>query len=214
MTDLIDAVAYIRNSTPTNVGEDKYGQSRQEQEIDRAAERFGYRIVKRFYEVVTGDLPVDERPEFGAMLDFCDAEGISTVFVESADRYSRKMLVAELGYLLLTSRGIKMLDSRGENLTDTDDEMRVAFRQMAMTFAQLEKTRLVKKLRKARDEKRVKEGRCEGRKPAPEAAQSLARSLVVSGLSLREISAELASAGFLAPSGSAYGPSSVKCMLG
>lgn len=30
-----------------------------------------------------------------------------------------------------------------ENLTDTDDEMRVAFRQMAMTFAQLEKTRLV-----------------------------------------------------------------------
>ena len=28
-----------------------------------------------------------------------------------------------------------------EDLTDTDDEMRVAFRQMALAFAQLEKTR-------------------------------------------------------------------------
>jgi hypothetical protein len=57
------------------------------------------------------------------------------------------------------------MTAAGKNLTDTDDEMRVAFRQMAMTFAQLEKTRLVKKLKRARDEKSQKAGRrVEGRK--------------------------------------------------
>ena len=51
------------------------------------------------------------------------------------------------------------MTAAGENLTDTDDEMRVAFRQIAMTFAQLEKTRLVKKLRVARDRASQKAGR-------------------------------------------------------
>jgi hypothetical protein len=45
--------------------------------------------------------------------------------------------------------------SRGDDLTDSDDEMRVAMRQIVGVFSQLEKTRLVKKLKAARDRKKV-----------------------------------------------------------
>ena len=59
------------------------------------------------------------------------------------------MLTAELGILLLVTRG-----ASGEDLTDTDDEMWVTFWQMAMTFAQLEKDATVKKPGVARDRAR------------------------------------------------------------
>jgi DNA invertase Pin-like site-specific DNA recombinase len=93
------------------------------------------------------------------MLDRIDGNGVRIVLVESSDRFARKMLTAELGILLLVSRGVTLMTAADENLTDTDDEMRVAFRQMAMTFAQLEKTRLVKKLRVARDRASQRAGR-------------------------------------------------------
>ena len=38
-----------------------------------------------------------------------------------------------------------------DDLTESDDEMRVAMRQIVGVFSQLEKTRLVKKLRAARE---------------------------------------------------------------
>jgi hypothetical protein len=38
------------------------------------------------------------------------------------------MLTAELGILLLVTRGVTLMTAAGEDLTDTDDGMRVAFR--------------------------------------------------------------------------------------
>ena len=72
---------------------------------------------------------------------------------------------------------------------------------------------MVAKLKGARDRKRAREGRCEGRKPAPDAAKALARRLSRKGLSLRAVAARLAEKGFLAPSGKPYGAQSVKVML-
>jgi len=57
----------------------------------------------------------------------------------------------------------------GDDLTVTDDHMKVAMRQIAGTFAQLEKARLVAKLKAARDRKREANGKCEGRKGYAEA---------------------------------------------
>ena len=146
------ALGYLRTSSATNVGEDKDSDKRQRAAILAGAHRMGCEVVDWFYDAgVSGDVQVSERPGFTAMLDRIDSNGVRTVIVESADRFARKMLTAELGILLLVSRGVALMTASGENLTDTDDEMRVAFRQMAMTFAQLEKTRLVKKLRVARD---------------------------------------------------------------
>ena len=131
------AIGCLSTSSATNVGEDK--------DSDKLGGRQAYRLRDHRLVLrcgVSGDLEVSERPGFTTMLDRVDGNGVRTVIVESAERFARKMLTAELGILLLVTRGVTLMTASGEDLTDTDDEMWVTFWQMAMTFAQLEKTRL------------------------------------------------------------------------
>jgi hypothetical protein len=72
---------------------------------------------------------------------------------------------------------------------------------------------VVAKLKGARERKKRSTGRCEGRKPAPEAARMLARQRRAQGYSLREISAALAAHRYLSPSDRPYLPKSVRDML-
>ena len=165
-TPMEHALGYLRTSSIANVGEDKDSDKRQRAAIETGAARAGYQIVDWFYDAgVSGEVEIADRTGFAEMLDRIEGNGVRTVFVESADRFARKMLTAELGIVLLISRGVTLMTAAGENLTNTDDEMRVAFRQIAMAFAQLEKTRLVKKLRGARDRRSIEAGRrIEGRR--------------------------------------------------
>jgi Resolvase, N terminal domain len=115
-------------------------------------------------------------------------------------------MTQELGIVALQTRGVTVWAARGEmNLTETDDEFKVAMRQIAAVFAELEKKRLVKKLKQARDWKRAAGVKVEGRKSyaerSPEAV-ALARRLhrypkKGHELSLRDIATELASKGHL-----------------
>jgi hypothetical protein len=74
-------------------------------------------------------------------------------------------MVQEAGIAMLVGLGVRVMTSRGEDLTDSDDEMRVAMRLIVGVFSQLEKTRLVKKLKAARDRKKASgKGRYIGRK--------------------------------------------------
>ena len=87
----------------------------------------------------------------------------------------------------------------------------------AGSFAQLEKARLVAKLKAARDRKREATGRCEGRKSyadAMPATVALAKQLHADGLSYRKISAELAVQGHVTGSGKHHVASAVQKMLG
>jgi DNA invertase Pin-like site-specific DNA recombinase len=214
----IHTIGYLRTSSATNVGEDKDSEPRQRAAILAGARRLGLEVVEWFYDAgISGDAPVSDRPGFTAMLDRIDSNGVRTVIVESADRFARKMLTAELGILLLVSRGVTLMTAAGENLTDTDDEMRVAFRQMAMTFAQLEKTRLVKKLRAARDRASQKAGRrIEGRKGHtrgdPELVR-LARSIWKEGRTLLATSALLAERGYVTAKGTPFSAAQVKRLV-
>ena len=116
-----------------------------------------------------------------------------------------------------------VITSRGDDLTESDDEMRVAMRQIVGVFSQLEKTRLVKKLRAARERKRQSgDPRWTGRKPHaekhPEAvamAKRLRRANPVTGKrrSLRKIADELAAAGHCNERGVVYSAKSVRAML-
>jgi hypothetical protein len=75
---------------------------------------------------------------------------------------------------------------------------------------------LVLKLRKARDRKRRETGRCEGNPlwlPAPDEAVRAAKRASSRGLSLREVSVQLAAEGLLSRSGRPYSASSVRLML-
>ena len=93
--------------------------------------------------------------------------------------------------------------------------MKKAMRQIAGAFAELEKARLVAKLRGARERKRATQGKCEGRKSLAERNPELIKAAIAlnDGRSLLKISAALAGQGFTTPSGKPYSASAVKGML-
>jgi DNA invertase Pin-like site-specific DNA recombinase len=205
------ALAYMRTSSATNVGEDKDSEARQRTAIRAYAKRQGYRIADNdwFYDAgVKGEDAIEARPGFAALLDRIESNGVRTVIIEDASRFARALVTQELAVIALIKRGVTVITASGENLTETDDPFKVAMRQMAGVFSQLEKARLVAKLKGARERKRAEQGKCEGRKSYVErdaAMVALARQLRGSGprpaLSLREIAEELHRQGYGAVKG-------------
>lgn len=218
------AVAYLRTSSAANVGPDRDSDQRQRDAIAAFARRCGFAVVSEFYDAaVSGADPINARPGFAALLDAIEGNGVRTVIVEDASRFARDLITQELGILALVERGVTVLTSSGDDLTATDDAMKVAMRQIAGAFAQLEKARLVGKLKAARDRKRSTGAKVEGRKGHADLrpdvvalAKRLYRASPKTGKrrSLREIAAELAKAGHLNERGKPYAAQSVKSMLG
>ena len=217
-------LAYMRTSSAVNVGEGKDSERRQREAIEAFARHSGHVVVEWFNDpAVSGADPIDTRPGFRALLDRIVSNGVRTVVVEDASRFARTLMVQEAGIATLAGLGVRVLTSRGDDLTDSDDEMRVAMRQIAGVFSQLEKTRLVKKLRGARQRKRQATGKkVEGRKSLAEmypeavkAARRLRRASPKTGerLSFREISARLAEAGHLNERGRPFNAQLVRAMI-
>jgi DNA invertase Pin-like site-specific DNA recombinase len=124
------------------------------------------------------------------LLDRVENNGVRVVLVEDASRFARDLVAQELGVLLLIKRGMRVVTVSGDDLTDSNDPSRITMRQIAGSFAQYEKARLVKKLRDARERKRAETGKCGGRKSYAEARPytvALAKQLQSEGLSYRKI---------------------------
>jgi DNA invertase Pin-like site-specific DNA recombinase len=217
------AIAYLRTSSATNVDGDS--QHRQREAIRRFAKTAGYAIEAEYYDAaVSGADPIEARPGFSQMLASIEGNGVRLVLVEDASRLARSVLVSELAILVLKQRGVRILTASGEDLTETDDPARVLMRQVAASFAQYEKDRLVGKLKMARDRLAAANGgkRVEGRhgydrtNPAlVTEAKRLARKSPRTGKarSLREIAAELAAAGFTTARGQPFSSSQVKRLV-
>ncbi|MGY3531188.1 DNA invertase Pin-like site-specific DNA recombinase [Bradyrhizobium sp. USDA 4452] len=127
--------------------------------------REGLEIVEEFYDAdVSGADPIETRPGFAALLDRIEDNGVRTVLVEDASRFARQLIVQEAGIIALIARGVRVVTPTGDDLTATGDPFKVAMRQIAGVFAQLEKARLVGKLKAARDRKRAAGTKVEGRK--------------------------------------------------
>jgi DNA invertase Pin-like site-specific DNA recombinase len=233
------ALAYLRTSSAANVGEGKDSDERQRRAIQAYARHAGYELVGEYYDAaVSGADPIDTRPGFRELLERIVRNGARTVIVEDASRFARTLMTQEAGIATLAELGVRVLTSRGDDLTDSDDEMRVAMRQIAGVFSQLEKTRLVKKLKVARDRKSKSGARVEGRKTrlerlakekTPEAAAEMKRlaeavelakrlrranPVTHKRMSLRKISEELAKQGHVNERGQAYNPKSILAMVG
>jgi DNA invertase Pin-like site-specific DNA recombinase len=218
----VQAVAYLRTSSAANVGADKDSDRRQRDAITSFAERSGFVIVEEFYDAaVSGADPIDVRPGFRALLERIVGNGVRTVLVEDASRFARTLMTQEAGIATLGGLGVRVLTSRGDDLTDSDDEMRVAMRQIAGVFSQLEKTRLVKKLAAARARKRAAGHKVEGRRGHADlrpdvvrmAKRLHAKPRKGARLSLREIARRLADAGHKNANGRPFNPASVKAMV-
>ena len=122
-----------------------------------------------------------------------------------------------MGVLALIGRGARVLTASGDDLTNTDDPFKVAMRQIAGAFAQLEKARLVAKLKGDRDRAGVK---VEGRKScADEPGDGAPRKAPASipgqrpRRSLRDISRTLAQLGHVASSGKPFDAKSFARMV-
>src|SRR5262249_53635048 len=207
-----------------NVGADKDSDKRQRAAIDGFAKRAGFAVVGEFSDPgVSGADPIETRPGFSALLDRIEANGVRTVIVEDASRFARELVTQELGIIALIKRGVRVLTAHGDELTDSSDPSRKMMRQIAGSFAEYEKARLVAKLKAARERKRavLPTRKCEGRKSwaeinpelVREAKRLRRRSPKGHQRSLRDVAAELAELGFVNERGVTFSASSVQSIL-
>ncbi len=108
----VKAVAYLRTSSATNVGEDKDSHKRQMAAINAFAKRAGYSIeLPPYYDdAVSGADPIDRRPGFASMLAYlAENQDVHTILVESASRFARDLVLQLTGHDLLKSRGIALV---------------------------------------------------------------------------------------------------------
>jgi DNA invertase Pin-like site-specific DNA recombinase len=125
------ALAYFRTSSASNVGVDKDSEKRQRAAVEGFAKRAGYQIVDAFRdEAVSGKDSIDGRPGFSALLERIVGNGVRVVIVEDASRFARHLMTQESGIALLVGLGVRVLTANGDDLTDSDDEFRVAMRQI------------------------------------------------------------------------------------
>jgi DNA invertase Pin-like site-specific DNA recombinase len=227
-TTLRKAIAYLRTSSAANVGTEKDSDKRQRGAIKAFAKRERWEVTEEFYDAdVSGADPIETRPGFSALLDRIEDSGVRTVIVEDASRFARQLIVQEAGIIALIERGVRVLTASGDDLTASEDPFKVAMRQIAGVFAQLEKARLVGKLRAARDRKRAAGVKVEGRKSYAEIdvrdhdgrmialAKRLRRRSPKGGrCSLRAIAIELEKAGYLNQVGKRFAATAIGRMLG
>jgi DNA invertase Pin-like site-specific DNA recombinase len=143
------------------------GLRRQRDAIRRFATANGFELGDEFCDAgVSGTKDLAARPGLAALLDRVESNGVKVVLVERADRLARDLMVNEVIVDQLSRAGARVLTADGADLSSADDDpTRTLIRQVLAAVAQFEKSVIVLKLRAARDRKRRREGRCEGRKP-------------------------------------------------
>ena len=155
------AYGYVRVSGKGQVK--GHGPRRQRDDIQAFADANGYEIVHVYQDAYTGT--ESDRPKFIEMLAAMMANGVKVVIVECLDRFSRDLMVQSTMLAKLSTEGLTLIAANtGENVTAAiqADPMRRAMVQIQGVFAELDKSLTVPKLRKAREDKREKTGRCEG----------------------------------------------------
>jgi DNA invertase Pin-like site-specific DNA recombinase len=203
--EIVQAVAYMRTSSATNVGDAKDSEKRQRTSIEGYANRAGYEIVNWFYDAaVSGADPIHERPGFKAMLERITGNGVCNIIVESPDRFARDLAVQLAGHDFLRGRGVSLIPATAPDFFAEDTPTAVLVRQVLGAISQFEKATLVAKLKAARDRKIAATGKCGGMPSMAETrpelvalAKRLRQTRSGRQRSLREISAELAARGFL-----------------
>lgn len=157
--------AYLRVSGKGQLS--GHGFDRQLDAVKAYCNKHGHEIDRVFKEQVSGTANETERPEFSSMVTAILRDSVNTIIVESLDRLAREYRIQEQLLIYLASKDINLIAANtGENVTQaiSDDPMKKAMVQMQGIFAELDKSLLVKKLRKSREQIRRAKGKCEGRK--------------------------------------------------
>ena len=217
------AVGYYRTSSATNVGADRDSLIRQEQAVQDYSLANGLEVVESFYDAaVSGADPVDERPAFTSMISYIQQNNVDTILVENASRFARDLVVQITGHEHLKDQAEALIPVDAPRHFTEETPTAVMVRNILGAVAQHEKAQLVAKLKAARDRKRERTGKCEGRKSYQELdplmvhqAKRLYRRSPKTGKrrSLRQVSKELEQMGFVTASGKAFGAEQVKRLV-
>jgi site-specific DNA recombinase len=159
------AFAYLRVSSAGQI--DGNGFNRQIEAIEKFSESHGFKIKKIFREAVSGTTCETERPEFSKMISASIGNGWKTIIIERLDRLAREYRIQESLLIYMASKGIDLYSAAtAENVTKaiSADPMKKALVQIQGIFHELDKSLLVNKLRKAREQIRTEKGRCEGKR--------------------------------------------------
>ena len=163
----LQAVSYLRVSGKGQL--EGSGLDRQAETIAAWAKHNTVEIVRAYREEgVSGTKDETTRPAFADMVTDLLSNCCRTIVVESLDRFARDLGVQMQLLAYITSKGLTLISaSTGEDITAAvaEDPMRRAMVQMQGVFSELDKSLLVRKLRKGRETAKAETGVCEGRKP-------------------------------------------------
>lgn len=161
------AFSYLRVSSKGQIDGD--GFDRQRDKIAAWAKTNGVVIAREFREEgISGANELADRPVMIELLAALASNGVRTVVVERADRFSRDLVASELLLREFSRLGVSVIEAEGgHDLSAGDDNNPTAklVRQILAAVAEFDKTSIVLKLRAARTRVKRENGRCEGRKP-------------------------------------------------
>lgn len=158
---MIDVFAYLRVSGKSQVTGD--GFRRQFIAIRKFCQANGLRIVRVFKERgVCGETELEDRPALSELFNALEENGIKTVVIEKLDRLARDLMVQET-IIADMQKSKYTLHSTCEPDLCSKDPSRVLMRQIFGAIAQYEKAMIVLKLRGARQRKKARGERGEGR---------------------------------------------------
>lgn len=216
--------AYLRVSGRGQI--EGNGFDRQLETIQVFCDQQGYELEQVFREQVSGTADETDRQEFALMVSAILKNGVNTIIVESLDRLAREYRIQEQLLIYLASNGINLIAANtGENITQaiTSDPMRKAMVQIQGVFAELDKSLLVRKLRKAREQVRDETGKCEGRKGYKDTEDGMVilkeirrlrrKRKGMRQLTFKEVAAQLNSQGYSATNGQPFTGNSVRGIL-
>ena len=195
---MIPVFAYLRVSGKSQVHGD--GFRRQFIAIRQYCRTNRLQIVRIFKERgVGGATELEDRPALSELFNALAANGIQTIVVEKLDRLARDLMVQETIVADMQKSGYTLLSTCEPDLC-SQDPSRVLVRQIFGAIAQYEKAMIVLKLRGARQRKKARGERGDGRHAygeKPGEAEILQRIVArrVEGWKFEAIAAELNAAG-------------------
>ena len=153
--------AYLRVSGKSQVRGD--GFLRQFLAIRKYCEANGLQIVRIFKERgVCGATELENRPALYALFNALEDNGVKAIIIEKLDRLARDLLIQETMIADMQKSSYTLISTCEPDLC-SHDPSRVLMRQIFGAIAQYEKAMLVLKLRGARQRKKSRGERGEGR---------------------------------------------------
>jgi DNA invertase Pin-like site-specific DNA recombinase len=147
------AVAYVRTSSTTNVGEDKDSKARQMLAIKQYAASNSLEISDDAVfadEGISGTVPLVFRRAWRKLMEHCEQSGVRTVIFEDSSRFARDLMIQEQGCKELLSQGYTLISaaSPGQFLPNSAEATLV--RQLLGSIAQFQRDSATLRLAGAR----------------------------------------------------------------